>query len=313
MTTASDLSVRRCAVCRINMKCRFVYVDDGVEKLVGFTREELFGKSFLDFIDEPDRPLFNSILEHRNHFETNFDITALHIVTRDQQRIPANVVVSLNFIAGNPVNFQIIIDAGCSDGTIQRVPAVRLDYRRYIEKLLSAIPDSYAADALDGLYEYFGDEQCLIYQVSENNVEPIHWRSSAPNSGIGANKVPDALLQWVAMSGEPYDFLEPDNARRAVEKSGFAPSEYIARFRLGGENYLVRVSLGELSDTEEQREAIEGVKQAIELTERLAPLVSAGESDPQHEGGSVLNELKASLASAMRIASMLSKSKADVQ
>lgn len=290
-----------------------MYVDDGVEKLVGFTREELFGKSFLDFIDEPDRPLFNSILEHRNHFETNFDITALHIVTRDQQRIPANVVVSLNFIAGNPVNFQIIIDAGGPHETIQRVPAVRLDYRRYIAKLLAAIPDSYAADALDGLYEYLGDEQCLIYQVTENKVEPIHWRSSAPDIGIGAARTPDALLQWVAMSDEPYNFLDPDDARRAVEKSGFAPSEYIARLRLGGDNYLMRVSLGELTDTEEQCEAIEGVKQAIEITERLAPMVSAGGSDSQHEGSSVLNELKASLASAMRIASMLSKSKADVQ
>ncbi|MBK7140994.1 MAG: PAS domain S-box protein [bacterium] len=311
MTTAQDLSVRRCAVCRINMKCRFVYVDDGVEKLVGFTREELFGKSFLDFIDEADRPHFSRILEQRNHFEANFDITAVNLLSRDQQRIPANVVVSLNFIAGNPVNFQIIIDAGCQEEPIQRIALERLDYREFVDKLLYADPNSYVADALDGIYEYLGDEQCLIYQVSGEQIEPIYWHSAQPKTGISMTQEPKALLQWVAISEETYSFLDPDSARRAVERSGLAPNEYIKRLRLGGELYLVRVLLEEITETEEQRNALRGIDQAISLAERLAPQAINADSALVSEGSSVLNDLRSSLASAMRIATMLGKSKTE--
>lgn len=311
MTTAQDLSVRRCAVCRINMKCRFVYVDDGVEKLVGFTREELFGKSFLDFIDEADRPHFSRILEQRNHFETNFDITAVNLLSRDQQRIPANVVVSLNFIAGNPVNFQIIIDAGCQEEPIQRIALERLDYREFVDKLLYADPNSYVADALDGIYEYLGDEQCLIYQVSGEQIEPIYWHSAQPKTGISMTQEPKALLQWVAISEETYSFLDPDSARRAVERSGLAPNEYIKRLRLGGELYLVRVLLEEITETEEQRNALRGIDQAISLAERLAPQATIADSALVSEGSSVLNDLRSSLASAMRIATMLGKSRTE--
>lgn len=312
MTTASELSVRRCAVCRVNMKCRFVYVDDGVEKLVGFTREELFGKSFLDFIDEADHPLLTRILQQRNHFESNFDTTSLHIVTRDQKRIPASVVVSLNFIAGNPVNYQIIIDAGCSDEPMYRVEVAQTDYRQFVARLLAAEPSSYAAEALDSLYQFLGDEQCLIYQVTGELIEPVYWRSSTPKSGIRLAKEPKALLQWVAMSDEVYSFLHPDSARRAVEKSGVAPTEYICKLQLGDETYLVRVLLNEITNVDEQRTAIESVSQAVQLAERLAPGAVAT-TDAVEAGSSVLNELRSSLASAMRIATMLGKSKTESQ
>lgn len=311
MTTASELSVRRCAVCRINMKCRFVYVDDGVEKLVGFTREELFGKSLLDFIDEADHPLLNRILQQRNHFEANFDITSLHVVTRDQKRIPASVVVSLNFIAGNPVNYQIIIDAGCCDEPVQRVEVQHTDYRQFVSRLLETDASSFSAEALDSLYQFLGDEQCLIYQVSGESIEPVYWRSSTPQNGIRHTKEPKALLQWVAISDEAYTFLNPDCARRAVEKSGVAPTEYIRKLQLGEETYLVRVLLDELTSVEEQRTAVAAVSQAVQLVERLAPesVVSGRSNDDA--GNSVLNDLKSSLASAMRIATMLSKAKTE--
>lgn len=293
------------------MKCRFVYVDDGVERLVGFTREELFGKSFLDFIDEPDRAHFSRILEHRNHFESNFDITSIHILSRDGHRIPAEVVVSLNFIAGNPVNFQIIIDSGCTGDTVTRTTVSRPDYRHFIDRLLSATPDSYAADALDALYEYLGDDHCLIYQVSGEQIEPLHWRSKAPETGIAVAQVPQGLLAWVAMSDESYAGLDPDSARRAVEKCGYAPTEYIQKLRLGTDAFLVRVLLDEIWESAEQRSAVDGVKQALALTERLAISHHLDAGTMTADGTSVLNELKTSLASAMKIAALLGSEKTE--
>ena len=221
-------------------------------------------------------------------------------------------MVSLNFIAGNPVNYQIIIDAGCNDEPMYRVEVAQTDYRQFVARLLAAESSSYAAEALDSLYQFLGDEQCLIYQVTGELTEPVYWRSSTPKSGIRLTKEPKALLQWVAMSDEEYSFLHPDSARRAVEKSGVAPTEYIRKLQLGEETYLVRVSLNEITKVDEQRTAIESVSQAVQLAERLAPgaVATTGLIDA---GSSVLNDLRSSLASAMRIATMLGKSKTESQ
>ncbi len=39
-----------CAVFKIDLRGRFVYIDDETEELLGLTREELFGKSIYEFI-----------------------------------------------------------------------------------------------------------------------------------------------------------------------------------------------------------------------------------------------------------------------
>ncbi len=312
MTIEPEVQIRRCAVCRINLKGRFVYVDDGVEKLTGFTREELFGKSFLDFVDEPDRPVVLQMLQQRNHFEANFDITRLQMVNRAQQHIPANLVVSLNFIAGNPVNYQIIIDTDTNASTPQRVPAHRPDHDQFLDRLLATDSLSYAADALDALYSYFGDEHCLIYQVSSDKVDPIFWKSAAPKKGIRKSPEPKSLLQWVAISGEEYCYLDPDCARRAVERGGTAPTELISRLQLCGESYLVRILLEDATDRSEVRAVIAAVKRAIQLTERIAP---QGAYTPAAErtSGSLLDDLRASLAAALRLTNLLGETRSNVK
>ena len=94
--SSSGIGLTRCAVCKIDLKGRFVYVDEKVEDLLGYTKEDLFGKSLLDFIDEPSQKLIEQLLSHRNHYETFYDSTTITLL--DQQRTPvaARAVVSLN-------------------------------------------------------------------------------------------------------------------------------------------------------------------------------------------------------------------------
>jgi PAS domain S-box-containing protein len=53
-TTSSiqDTAVRRCAVCRVDLRGRFVYVDDKVQDLLGYSMEELFARPVVDFVLE---------------------------------------------------------------------------------------------------------------------------------------------------------------------------------------------------------------------------------------------------------------------
>ena len=63
-TQVSTRSVgfRRCAVCKVDLKGRFVYIDEEIENLLGYTKEELFGKSLSDFLDETSIVLLEQLL-----------------------------------------------------------------------------------------------------------------------------------------------------------------------------------------------------------------------------------------------------------
>ena len=106
----SDIGFTRCAVCKIDLKGRFVYLDEKIESLLGYTKEELFGQSFLDFLDDSSKQLVEKLLAQRNHYETFFDTTRITAFNRSREALAMRAVVSLNFIAGNPVNYQLIID-----------------------------------------------------------------------------------------------------------------------------------------------------------------------------------------------------------
>ena len=56
----SEIGFKRCAVCKIDLKGRFVYIDERTEHLLGLTKEDLFGKNIIEFLDEPSQKLSNS-------------------------------------------------------------------------------------------------------------------------------------------------------------------------------------------------------------------------------------------------------------
>ncbi len=134
--SSSAIGLKRCAVCKIDLKGRFVYLDEKIEDLLGYTREDLFGKSLLDFVDEPSQKLIEQLLSHRNHYETFFDSTSITLYDQSRNPVTARAVVSLNFIAGNPVNYQLIIDQADLDSS-QAASRTQSPYDSIVENILA--------------------------------------------------------------------------------------------------------------------------------------------------------------------------------
>jgi hypothetical protein len=102
--------VVECPVFKIDFSGRFVFLDDLSERLLGLPREKLFGRSIREFLDEESYHLIRSIIRGGTSYETFFKAAELTFL--DASGIPHcfGVIISLNFIAGNPANYQIIIN-----------------------------------------------------------------------------------------------------------------------------------------------------------------------------------------------------------
>jgi len=108
ISTEKQLSAA-CAVFKIDLKGRFVYIDDETEDLFGLTREELFGKSIYDFISSDSHQVLDTILGQHKRYESFFESFPLTIREGDGTFRLLDAVITLNFISGNPVNYQFIL------------------------------------------------------------------------------------------------------------------------------------------------------------------------------------------------------------
>lgn len=273
-TKARDISTRviRCAVCKIDLKGRFVFVDDASELLFGHTKEDLFGKYFIDFVDESDKDIISLILHKRNHYESFFDSTHVHIFGHDRKLIEAAVVISLNFIAGNPVNFQIIINTETPEERIAVPPTDPTDI------------DSIYADLLE--CESLGDWKricpmisdlsqaswVLLYRLTHGVLEPLVCKSLTEPEALGFTVAPEltSLHKWVADNNEEYSFIDHDMVRFAIERDGVAPNEYVTTLSLGPTDaYLLRLIFSETSDTQGVHKVLSRVHLFTHLLVRL--------------------------------------------
>ena len=217
--------IKKCAVCKIDLKGRFVYIDDEIEKILGQTKEELFGKPFQDFLDECDHELLSELLVQRNHYETFFESTEMHLLNRDRESIPAGAVVSLNFIAGNPVNYQIIInthgEVSAASQESSEIDSAADDFLR--ELCASGLPvagDEFARLARD----YTAAEAVLLYENDDNLLKYI---AGTPEVDDNRRQV-TPLMERLAADKTVYAFTDEEAVRQAVEREGAAPPEYIA-------------------------------------------------------------------------------------
>ena len=101
--------IRRCPVCKIDRKGRFILANQQAQTLFGLSEVELFGRPFVDFLQATDRPAFLQLIRNRNPYETTFDALCVKLVDPKGQTTPATVIVSVNFGGGNPANYQVII------------------------------------------------------------------------------------------------------------------------------------------------------------------------------------------------------------
>lgn len=320
---ACERQAKRCAVCKIDLKGRFVYVDDATEGLTGYTKEELFGKSFLNLVTEAGHPLVTHVLYHRNHYETFFDSVRLDIIDRNKNPRSATVIFSLNFIAGNPVNFQVIIDVDTSEEVDAANSGVDSSLRDFIHELLVLPRERFSSEAPTILSEYFCGSRPMIYTYRRSRGE-LELLSAATSSRVAGQPAadsaePKALLAHIAESGEEYCCDDSGCIQRAIERIGFAPHEFIARVQLDSiHTHVVRLLFDEKADAGELQRRISEARQAIQLIERLSSTAHGGhgneteprsnrDSDRKAQGRGTLQEAQLALTSAMQLLNRLDK------
>jgi hypothetical protein len=161
--------IRRCSVLKLDLKGRFVYIDDQAEQMLLCSRENLFGRNIAGFLDEESYSSVLAIFHSGPHFETFFKAVELTVIDSKGNQHPLEAIVSLNFIGGNPANYQLILipakanirhAAGQSDfnsltrGLIETITAFDRDRDwHHITDYLLGLPDVVRS----GIYEYRDD------------------------------------------------------------------------------------------------------------------------------------------------------------
>lgn len=137
-TRAIDRRLKRCAVFKIDLKGRFVYIDDLTEDILHCPRESLFGRDIKGFLTEDSHSTLRTIFQRCRHYETFFEAVELNFVSAQGEGQPYQAVISLNFIAGNPANYQVVLLP------VVRIPAVSTDADLFAA-VRESISDSIAA------------------------------------------------------------------------------------------------------------------------------------------------------------------------
>jgi len=291
MTTKQSLSgvgFTRCAVCKIDLKGRFVYLDEKVEVLLGYTKEELFGKSLLDFLDEPSQQMVNSLLAQRNHYETFYDTTSITVYNRSREALAMRAVVSLNFIAGNPVNYQLIIDCA-EEQTPSRVTSGESDnFEAVVKELVRISRPAGWKDYLQVICRFVGASRGCVYLIHEESLQPRSAVDRNHPGEFGFSDIPEAaaLHRHVARSGEEYSFVDGNAVQRVIEQGGTAPNEYVARLDVADDaRFLVRLLFPDDFDPHKIQADIALARTSLQLAARMvgAESSTAGQDDDGNE------------------------------
>jgi len=99
----------RCPVFKIDLKGQFVNIDDLTSDLLALPSENLFGRNIKEFLDKDSNKRLVEIIQYGNRFDSSYEAIELVIIDNNKKQHRLNAVVSLNFIAGNPSNYQIIL------------------------------------------------------------------------------------------------------------------------------------------------------------------------------------------------------------
>ncbi len=235
--------ITRCALCKIDLKGRFVFIDDRTETLLGYSKEELFGKTFKEFLSEGDHEIFFHVMRQQRTFETAFDSIPVTLQSRTGQSMPATIVVTLGFIAGNPVNYQIIIQTSQSER--QAVSAVdeSPSYHRFISTVLSMNGSLSLPDVLEPMREFIEAQAVGLYKINDGKLE---LSASAPRdtqipTTIDVQRIPSLLKRLADVVAEPG--LTLDQIQRGfVETSSDTVAEYFCEFDCADHKYLLRAT-----------------------------------------------------------------------
>ncbi len=107
---------RRCAVFKVDLKGRIVYIDDTAEEVFGTSCDNLIGRLIFEYVAAESLKDLERLFNTRSRYESFYETLPLTVCTPDNQLNTFSTVVTLNFIGGNPVNYQfILIPSGTGD------------------------------------------------------------------------------------------------------------------------------------------------------------------------------------------------------
>jgi len=256
-TSATSL-VSRCAVCKIDRKGRFVYLDDQTEKLLGLSQVELFAKPFAEFLDLADHEIIDEITSQFNRYESFYDAAPVTIIDSHGKRIPATVVISLNFAAGNPVNYEIIINTAVPPQPVENRSREKDESQEFLSFLVDvrSPSDSPAAGSaiVEALRNYTDAQAVSLYDTS----------GETPHLIATAGQHPDD------------DACELDNSSDAEEVSSHCYKTLLEISQ--EEEYLLKLTFDDSTIEDQLIQARDRVEQAGILLARV--LVTSDEPEP---------------------------------
>jgi len=219
-----------CAVFKIDFKGRFVYIDDETEDLFGLTREELFGKSIYDFISSECHQVLDTILGHHNRYESFYESLPLTIRESEGEYRRLEAVMTLNFIAGNPVNYQFIL---IPDRSAEVTPAV--NWERRLLEIIQSPPEQIDFNQVAEMFCTIGGYstgECYLSEEGRN----LEIAGSYPHRDLGHSA--PAYLELVRVAkGNRFSFIPED--RLLHEGFGNRKSEAILSMPFQNDNDII--------------------------------------------------------------------------
>ncbi|SYZ73151.1 hypothetical protein TRIP_C21269 [Candidatus Zixiibacteriota bacterium] len=207
---AIDGKLTRCAVFKIDLKGRFVYLDDLAEDLLLSPKECLFGHSVKGFLTEESYNTLNAILSRARHYETFFEAVDLEIIDAQKVAHPLRGIVSLNFVAGNPSNYQIIL-IPTSREEFFHTPEGDLNGRLY--DFISDIETNFDWNDLAGLIrEYAGASQVGVYEYADERLRLLGSSADLEFKDNRELMLTESRHVEVTINRKPVSMKEPDEA-----------------------------------------------------------------------------------------------------
>ncbi|MEW5795602.1 MAG: PAS domain-containing sensor histidine kinase [Candidatus Zixiibacteriota bacterium] len=160
-------NIRRCAMCKIDRKGRFILANPEAQKLLGLSEVELFGKPFIDFLQAADRQSYLNLIKNRNPYDAGYDSACVTMIGADGQAIPVTLFVAVNFGGGNPANYQVVIRQ-----EEVRLPAVSADskpehWEEIIRLLVSETGSVNHQRLIELLLVVTGVKSVAVYEISD--------------------------------------------------------------------------------------------------------------------------------------------------
>lgn len=283
-TLTGSTGMCRCAVCKIDLRGRFVVIDSLTEKLLGHACQDLFGKSVLDYLDSSSKALIEQILAERNHYETHYDYAPLTLLTKSGGATYVDATISLCFNGGNPVNYQLVMKE--QSRPIRQAGEVvgGLTTEEFIERCLAVEPADRLSSLPELLRQYSLAEQVAVYLIAESKLEPLAGAQAGSSEPFSFDAItePTELHYRVAQTGEVYA-MSDETVLQAAREGDIEPlPEFVATASFENQPCLLRFLFSETMPFDIQPQAVARARLAGQLVTQLfdSASTSSEDSDP---------------------------------